>query len=732
MTEILSRVPLPNLYVPDGQKSIVVDRNGSSDINDGDVMYRIEQISDYDRSKSQLTPRSSPQKSLLNNDNNSKKVCEAFLMTGDKIIRLTPKISPNFAKIKQQELTEHVQICNDLPLVTRQSSYDVEENFMTDKKVKTKKPISSKLERNLSAETPFCDAKNEENFPRPDTPIYCSAPASPNTTLTAATSSKNFNFPSASSFRDGNDDVFTRTKKSDDSLMNFEPKNCGEIVVDAKAAEILAKRLYNLEGFGKTDVADHISKNTPFSKAVLEAYVNNFDFDGSKLDEALRKFLFKFCLTGETHKRERIISRFAERYFSCNVNVFRSSDEIHVLSCALLLLNVDLHNDNIKKRMKFADFAKNVANSGYKFPKPLLKSLFCSIQNRPLRDAFDRNFNSTSTEFQFVPKLKHIIDLDVRVTISGWLFKKSVFEEKGKPTPFGRRYWRNYYVTLRASTLYLQKDDRCFRQCSYISPQNFIPIFHAFAREAKDYTKKMNVIRLQTSTHAEYLLQCPSYNEMQNWTNEINFAAAVFSAPCLPAPVGSQRSRSGWSSGNSMMINTSLSRHYSLPKYRTKYNYDQQLTAYGNRLGELRAELKTYHRNLPNRTTATGKILKFYAENEIFILNEIERYECYVDLLEKRSAVARDIFKRLNGANSSLNYQRTFQPVASHCLNDVIMETSLENSDLSCSKSQNHPPIIDYEQKSGQSEFKDDNSRAVNRRSSYDSAVGHSYHLDIN
>ena len=43
-----------------------------------------------------------------------------------------------------------------------------------------------------------------------------------------------------------------------------------------------------------------------------------FTFSQESLDEALRKFLQQFCLTGETQERERVLIHFSKRYLECN------------------------------------------------------------------------------------------------------------------------------------------------------------------------------------------------------------------------------------------------------------------------------------------------------------------------------------------------------------------------------------------------------------------------------
>uniref|UniRef100_A0A8C0GL21 Pleckstrin and Sec7 domain containing n=1 Tax=Chelonoidis abingdonii TaxID=106734 RepID=A0A8C0GL21_CHEAB len=61
---------------------------------------------------------------------------------------------------------------------------------------------------------------------------------------------------------------------------------------DLEAAKRLAKRLYNLDGFKKADVARHLGKNNEFSKMVAGEYLKFFVFTGMSLDQALRSESF--------------------------------------------------------------------------------------------------------------------------------------------------------------------------------------------------------------------------------------------------------------------------------------------------------------------------------------------------------------------------------------------------------------------------------------------------------
>ncbi|XP_064572630.1 PH and SEC7 domain-containing protein 1 isoform X2 [Zonotrichia leucophrys gambelii] len=147
---------------------------------------------------------------------------------------------------------------------------------------------------------------------------------------------------------------------------------------DLEAAKRLAKRLYNLDGFKKADVARHLGKNNEFSRMVAGEYLKFFVFTGMSLDQALRSFLKELALMGETQERERVLAHFSQRYYECNPNAISSEDGAHTLTCALMLLNTDLHGHNIGKRMSCSEFIGNLEglNGGTDFPKELLK-LWC-------------------------------------------------------------------------------------------------------------------------------------------------------------------------------------------------------------------------------------------------------------------------------------------------------------------------------------------------------------------
>ncbi|XP_068273307.1 PH and SEC7 domain-containing protein 2 isoform X3 [Nyctibius grandis] len=332
---------------------------------------------------------------------------------------------------------------------------------------------------------------------------------------------------------------------------------------DNEAAKRLAKRLYNLEGFKRCDVARQLGKNNEFSKLVAEEYLSFFDFTGLTLDKALRTFLKAFPLMGETQERERVLIHFSRRYCHCNPEESTSEDGIHTLTCALMLLNTDLHGHvNIGKKMSCQQFIANLdgLNDGKDFAKDLLKTLYNSIKNEKLEWAIDedelRKSLSELVDDKFgasAKKVTRIVDssnpfLDVPQALNAVTYKHGVLTRKthadmdGKRTPRGRRGWKKFYAVLKGTVLYLQKDEyKPDKDLSEVDLKNAIRVHHALATKASDYSKKSNVLKLKTADWRVFLFQAPSKEEMLSWILRINLVAAIFSAPAFPAAICSMK-----------------------------------------------------------------------------------------------------------------------------------------------------------------------------------------------
>ncbi|XP_053824798.1 PH and SEC7 domain-containing protein 3-like isoform X1 [Vidua chalybeata] len=407
-----------------------------------------------------------------------------------------------------------------------------------------------------------------------------------------------------------------------------------------EAARRLAKRLYHLDRFKRSDVAKHLGKNNEFSKLVAEEYLKFFDFTGMTLDCSLRSFFKAFSLIGETQERERVLIHFSSRYYQCNPNTISSQDGVHCLTCAMMLLNTDLHGHNIGKKMTCQEFVANLQgmNDGKDFPRGLLKALYNSIKNEKLEWAVDEeekkkshsdgtdekdNGNQTKAVSRIGNSNNPFLDIphdpNAAVYKTGFLARKIHADMDGKKTPRGKRGWKTFYAVLKGTVLYLQKDEyKPEKALSEEDLKNAVSVHHALASKATDYEKKPHVLKLKTADWRVLLFQAQSQEEMQTWINKINCVAAVFSAPPFPAAIGSQKK---------------FSRPL-LPATTTKLSQDEQLKSHEAKLKQISTELSE-HRSYPPDKKLKGKEVDDYKLKDHYLEFEKNRYEIYVGLLKE-------------------------------------------------------------------------------------------------
>uniref|UniRef100_A0A7N8XZK5 Pleckstrin and Sec7 domain containing 2 n=1 Tax=Mastacembelus armatus TaxID=205130 RepID=A0A7N8XZK5_9TELE len=450
---------------------------------------------------------------------------------------------------------------------------------------------------------------------------------------------------------------------------------------DCEAAKRLAKRLYHLEGFKRCDVARHLGKNNDFSQLVASEYLSFFDFSGLSLDRALRNFLKAFPLMGETQERERVLVHFSRRFCHCNPQTPSSEDGAHTLTCALMLLNTDLHGHNIGKKMSCQQFISNLdgLNNGKDFPKDLLKVLYNSIKNEKLEWAVEeeelRKSLSELVEEQCEGGSKRVarvtdgsnpfiaipILLNAVTYKHGVLTRKSHADMDGKRTPRGRRGWKKFYAVLKGMILYLQKDEyKPDADISEVDLKNAVRIHHALATRATDYSKRANVLKLKTSDWRVYLLQAPSEEEMMSWIFRINLVAALFSAPAFPAAIGSMKK---------------FCRPI-LPSSSTRLNQEEQLLSHESKLKQMSLELEEHRKNPPSADPKTRE-WEEYRLKEHYLTYEKTRYETYISLLQAKIRAETDDLEKIEAS----------------VMGGLIMEGGLAGRECHLRKTQSSPSI---------------------------------------
>ncbi|XP_072916505.1 PH and SEC7 domain-containing protein 3-like isoform X2 [Hemitrygon akajei] len=412
---------------------------------------------------------------------------------------------------------------------------------------------------------------------------------------------------------------------------------------DREVAIKLAYKLYNLDGFKKTEVAPYIEKNNEFSQMIAEEYLQLFDFREMGLDQALRKFLMAFALTGETQERERVLQHFSNQYQHCNPDIIHSKDAVHTITCALMLLNSDLHGKNLGKSMSSQDFITNLEgmNDGKDFPKDFLKGLYHSIKSKKLEWAVDEEelqksimpmsedtISITGAADKSSPFLEVPQDHKAPTYKQGFLSRKFHADTDGKKTPWGKRSWKTFYAVLKGTIIYLLKDEyRPDKQSS----EEAISIHHSLAIKAAEYNKRPHVFRLQTADWRIFLFQAQSAEQMYSWITRINLVAAMFSSPPFPAAIGSKRK-------------------FSRPIYpatASKQSEEAQLESHDSMLQSILDDLDDHQLNVPDKKSKAKEFEEYKLKQEYFEYEKC-RIETYVKLLKIKLKERTNDFDKLD------------------------------------------------------------------------------------
>ena len=142
-------------------------------------------------------------------------------------------------------------------------------------------------------------------------------------------------------------------------------------------------------------------ETSDFHKDVLIEFCSSFTFKHQTILDGLRMFLSSFRLPGEAQMIDRILQAFSEA-IACvckesTNGLFSSSDKksadaAYLLSFSIIMLNTDLHNDNIRldRKMKLVDFIRNNKNYGNEIsdkdlPETYLEGIYNAIKTEQIR-----------------------------------------------------------------------------------------------------------------------------------------------------------------------------------------------------------------------------------------------------------------------------------------------------------------------------------------------------------
>ncbi|XP_056129083.1 LOW QUALITY PROTEIN: IQ motif and SEC7 domain-containing protein 1-like [Lampris incognitus] len=182
----------------------------------------------------------------------------------------------------------------------------------------------------------------------------------------------------------------------------------------------IARFILERKGLSRQMIGEFLGNRQQFNKDVLDCVLDEMDFSGMDLDDALRKFQAQIKVQGEAQRVERLVEAFSQRYCVCNpvlIRQFQNPDTIFILAFAIILLNTDMYSPNVKpeRKMKIEDFIKNLrgVDNGQDIPRDLLVGIYGRIQKWELRTNDDHVTQVQAVERMVVGK-KPVLSLPHR------------------------------------------------------------------------------------------------------------------------------------------------------------------------------------------------------------------------------------------------------------------------------------------------------------------------------
>lgn len=259
----------------------------------------------------------------------------------------------------------------------------------------------------------------------------------------------------------------------------------------------------------------------PDESELLATYMKHFNFNTLRVDEALRVFLTKFRLPGESQQIERIIEAFSKRYVEIQQYtepiyenteedsslIQPDSDSVFILSYSIIMLNTDLHNPQVKEHMSFDDYSNNLKgcyNSHHDYPIWFLTKIYNSIEDKEIvmpeehhgsgeyfNDVWN-NLISSHTVITEIPKI-HLDDINRFTCLESSQFEMKLFEKMG-PSIIEKLF---ELLTLTGDdstiTLLVNNIEHSYKICKFFKLQNlFNLILNKLANMTTLLTKELN------------------------------------------------------------------------------------------------------------------------------------------------------------------------------------------------------------------------------------------------
>ena len=137
------------------------------------------------------------------------------------------------------------------------------------------------------------------------------------------------------------------------------------------------------EGLDKEQIGSFLGSPKQFNQECMYEFINFLDFSGLDVDSALRFLLSQFRLPGESQQIERILTVFTEHFSNDNPNEFQDKNDTWYLAYSSIMLNVNLHSSQIKRKMTKAEFINSLKGCTQNLGDSYIEQVYDFVLKKP-------------------------------------------------------------------------------------------------------------------------------------------------------------------------------------------------------------------------------------------------------------------------------------------------------------------------------------------------------------
>ncbi|EDQ86494.1 uncharacterized protein MONBRDRAFT_33770 [Monosiga brevicollis MX1] len=178
------------------------------------------------------------------------------------------------------------------------------------------------------------------------------------------------------------------------TLFNNKPRKGIKYLIENHFLEdtddAIAEFLHSEERLDRTAIGEYLGEGDARCIRVMHRYIDLIDFSRHpEFLSSLRFFLGSFRLPGESQKIDRLMEKFAARYYELHKaqGVFASADAAYVLAFSVIMLTTDLHSSKVKNKITkegFLNMTRGI-NDNRDLPRDFVEGIFDDIAREEIK-----------------------------------------------------------------------------------------------------------------------------------------------------------------------------------------------------------------------------------------------------------------------------------------------------------------------------------------------------------